>query len=347
MTSFKRIFESLLFANLFVGMSFGQSISELYKKLNESVVQIKTIQSEIVNQGTWQNVMPVENIGTGFVVSKKGEIVTAAHLVQVAEDILVAFKDGTEIPAKVKYSHPIADVALISLLTTQNKKLYPLKFGDSDNTNIGDKIFVIGAPFGLEHSLSVGYIGGKYKQKDLQSGFITTDFIQTDAAINEGSSGAPLFNMSGEVVGIASFILTRSKGFQGISFAASSNIALNLLSDEFGIWTGIQSYLVDGHLAELLNIPQKGGVLVQKVATSSMGDFMGLRGGCCNMNIAGEELIVGGDIILAIENISLTNEESLLKAWKKIQTIQTGEFISLKVLRKGKTISIRKKLPDK
>ena len=93
-----------------------------------------------------------------------------------------------------------------------------MKLSNSDEVKIGDQIFVIGAPFGLGHSLTVGYVSGKYNRKLIESGFVSTEFIQTDAAINKGSSGAPMFNMKGEVIGISSFILSNSDGFQGLGF---------------------------------------------------------------------------------------------------------------------------------
>ncbi|NJB72219.1 serine protease Do [Saonia flava] len=287
---------TLILGFFWATLSFAQDISELYDKANKSVVLIKTLQPEIMGDGKIKTMIALEGLGSGFVVSEQGDIMTASHVVQTAASILVVFSDGEEVPAKVMYSYPMADVALIKLTKPKSTLLSPVTLADSDKVKIGEQVFVIGAPFGLGHSLSVGYVSGKYSRKHVLSGFVTTEFIQTDAAINEGSSGGPLFNMKGEVIGIASFILSHSQGFQGISFAATSNIAKRLLSEERPVWTGIESYFVTGSLAEVLNLPQKAGILVQRVAPLSLGDAMGLQGGFYKMTLNDEELLVGGDI---------------------------------------------------
>lgn len=304
---------------LWATLGVAQNISELYDQANESVVLIKTLQPEIFGQGQMKTMVTLEGLGSGFVVSNEGDIMTASHIVQSAALIRVVFSDGEEVSAKVLYSYPMAD---------------------SDKVKIGDQVFVIGSPFGLGHSLSVGYVSGKYSRKKVSSGFMKTEFIQTDAAVNEGSSGGPLFNMKGEVIGIASFILSHSEGFQGISFAATSNVAQELLCEGHPIWTGIDAYFVSGPLAEILNMPQSAGVLVQKVAPSSLGDSLGLRGGFYHMTIEGQELLAGGDIILALETIPLTNEENLGKAWSFLKGLKTGDSLKSTILRKGKVMKV-------
>lgn len=323
----------------------GQNISKLYENTNEAVVLIKISEPEIVGLGYPKLLISVSGIGSGFVISEDGEIITASHVVQTAENIMVKFSDGEEIPAAVLYSYPAADVALIKLLSPKSTPLKVVKLTDSDKVKIGDQIFVIGAPFGLGHSLSVGHVSGKYTRKQGESGFVTTEFIQTDAAINEGSSGAPMFNMKGEVIGIASFILSNSKGFQGLGFAATSNIAQRLLREERSVWTGIDAYLISGNLAEIFNLPQKAGLLVQKVASFSLGDYLGLEGGAYKMNIEGDELLVGGDILLSLENIPLTNENNLHKAWQVMQRLKSGDSLKFKVLRRGTIIEVKRMIP--
>lgn len=307
--------------------SFSQKISKLYENCNEAVVFIKTKRTES------------KGYGSGFVISEKGDIMTASHLVQTAEQIFVTFADGEEMEAKVMYSYPLADVALIRLSVPKND-LKVLKLGDSDKTKIGDEVFVIGAPFGLERSLSVGYISGKHKRESSANGLMTAEFIQCDAAINEGSSGAPVINKKGEVIGIASFIISRSHGFQGLGFAATSNIAKKILLEEKAIWTGLDLSFISDSFAEIFNIPQKGGILVQVVAKGSLGEFMGLQGGHYKIAIEDEELILGGDIILTVDKIPLIDEENLIKAWYKLQELGSGDYLSITILRKGKIIEI-------
>lgn len=338
--------------NIFLIISFflflsgyGQSIGKLYEKAKEAVVLIKTSESEIIGQGYQQFMFNVKGLGSGFVVSKEGEIMTACHVVQTAQNIIVKFSDGEEVFAKVVSSYPPADVALIKLLSVKKTPLTVVQLSNSDNVNVGDQIFIIGAPFGLGSSLSVGYVGGKYSRKTEQ-GFITSEVLQTDAAINEGSSGAPMFNLKGEVIGISSFILSNSKGFQGLGFATTSNVAKKILIDEPSVWTGIEAHLITSALARILNIPQEGGVLVQKVADYSLGDIMGLRGGSYKIFIEDSELLVGGDILLSIENIPLINEENLHKSWLLFQNLKPGEILQFKILRSGSVLEMSKTIPE-
>tara|TARA_R110001592_G_scaffold366_10_gene2152 strand:+ start:32845 stop:33891 length:1047 start_codon:yes stop_codon:yes gene_type:complete len=335
----------LLISFFFVTLVTSQSISKLYEEANKSVVLIKTWQPEIFGQGKMKTLVTLEGLGSGFVISNDGDIMTAAHIVQSASMIQVVFSDGEEVPAQVLYSYPTADVALIRLTEAKSTPLSVVTLADSDKVKIGDQVFVIGSPFGLGHSLSVGYISGKYTRKQMSSGFIKTEFLQTDAAVNEGGSGGPLFNMKGEVIGIASFIISHSEGFQGISFAATSNIAKELLCDERPLWTGIEAYYITGPLAEILNLPQSAGVMVQKVAPKSLGENLGLRGSFYQLNIEGDQLAVGGDVLLAFNEIPLTNEKNLTKAWSIIYNLQFGDTLKATILRKGKIMNLALKIP--
>lgn len=324
---------------------FSQKISTLYENTHDAVVLIQTMRTEVLYEEGLTTMSGLKGLGSGFIISKEGDILTAAHLVQTAEHIIVTFSDGEEIPAKVLYSFPAADVALIRLENPKSTPVTILKLGDSDKAKTGDQVFIIGAPYGLKHSLSVGYISGKHKRDAAYNGLVTSEIIQSDAAINVGSSGGPMFNMKGEVIGISSFILSLSKGFQGLGFAASSNIAKKLLLEEQAIWTGIESNLVSGPLAEILNLPQSGGVLVQRVASHSLGDLLGLEGGHYKIIVENSELILGGDIILKLDEIPLTNEDNLIKSWYTLQSLKSGDYLNITILRRGKIIEIHKMIP--
>lgn len=335
----------VLLSLLSFGLCFSQQISDLYEKANAAVVLIKTIKPELVDLGNQQYTVGLEGIGSGFVISTNGEIITASHIVQTAEEIMVVFHDREEVPAKVLYTYPAADVALIQLTQSKSTPLFPVHLGDSDKVRIGDQVFIIGAPFGIGQSLSVGYVSGKHGKRNSNESFLKTEFIQTDAAINEGSSGAPMFNTNGEVIGIASFILSHSHGFNGLGFASSSNIAKTMLNKEHSLWTGIEAFFITDNMAAILNIPQSGGILIEKVASASLGHQLGLKGGSHLMTIDGETLLIGGDIILKLEDIPLTNNENLLKAWQKIISLKTGEPVSFTILRKGKVMVLKDTMP--
>lgn len=338
MKTLKKI--AILFSIIWATLGYSQSISRLYERAIKSVVLIKTWQPEIIGKGQMKNMVSLQGIGSGFVVSKEGKIMTASHIVGSASLIRVVFSDGEEVPAKVLYSYPMADIALIKLTIPKSTPLSVVTMADSDKVKIGDQVFVISSPFGLGHSLSVGYVSGKHSKKHISSGLRYTEFIQTDAAVNEGSSGGPLFNMKGEVIGIASFILSRSEGFQGISFATTSNIAQELMGKGRPIWIGIKGYYISGPLAKIFNLPQSGGVLVQKVIPNSMGEALGLRGGSYHMTMEEEELVAGGDVLLTLDSIALNNEQRIMKAWSYLKQLKSGDSLKSTVLRSGKVIEL-------
>jgi S1-C subfamily serine protease len=166
------------------------------------------------------------------------------------------------------------------------------------------------------------------------------EFFQTDAAINTGNSGGPMFNMKGEVIGIVSYILSESGGFQGLGFAATTNMATKLLSAEKGIWFGVDGVLLNSGLAKIFNLPQTGGILVQKVADLSPGSMMGLQGGLYNMELEGEKMIVGGDIILSVMGKKIENEESMAEIRESMSGLNKGDRLDLRVMRGGKLVDL-------
>ena len=244
----------LLFFILLSAPSKAQSLSDLYEKVNPAVVVILTEQKEIVSSGKNTQTVTSGGLGSGFMINDK-HIVTAAHVVQVAEKVDVQFLDGEIIPAKVISAYSTADVALLELIWPR-KNAVSLNLADSDQVKIGEKVFVVGAPYGLGHSLSSGYVSGIIKDKEDQNPFTNSEYIQTDAAINTGNSGGPMINMKGEVIGVVSNILTQSGGFQGIGFASSSNITKELLFEKKIIWNGTDVIPLTGKIAQIFNLPQ-------------------------------------------------------------------------------------------
>lgn len=312
----------------------AQNIPTLYKEVNSSVVTILT-RSKVLKQD--HHVTTDEGIGSGVLISDKGEILTAAHVVNDAEKITVKFLNGEEIPAKVIRSAPIADIALIKL-SWMPKEHKVARIGDSDKVSVGEQIIIVGAPYGLEHSLSVGYVSARKEQKGRTSGFTINEFFQTDASINQGNSGGPMFNLQGEIIGISSYIITESGGFQGLGFVVTSNLAKKLVVDGNRRWIGVNGYLLSKEMAWILNVPFNGGMLVESVVRLSPADFAGLKGGITKAVVGRNEVIVGGDIILSINEIPLTQQ-----AVERLSGIsdQSDEFLKqntfkLKVLRGGK-----------
>lgn len=332
----------LLFFILFSVSIQAQSLSDLYEKVNPAVVVILTEQKEVVNTGKNTQTVTSGGLGSGFMINDK-QIVTAAHVVQVAEKVDVQFLDGEVIPAKVISAYSTADVALLELIWPR-KNAVSLNLADSDQVKIGEKVFVVGAPYGLGHSLSSGYVSGIIRDKEDQNPFTNSEYIQTDAAINTGNSGGPMINMKGEVIGVVSNILTQSGGFQGIGFASSSNITKELLFEKKIIWNGTDVIPLTGKMAQIFNLPQESGLLVQRVVKVSPFGVLGVQDGDIEMTINGEKLIVGGDIILSINGVEFENsDESLLNISKVLEIGDGKTSLELVVFRAGKKITLGRK----
>ena len=343
MTKYTSAMKKTLFLLSFLISVIGhaQDLSAIYEKVSPAVVQVQTKEKTLVGTGSKKRAVTEQGIGSGVLISSDGLVLTAAHVVQTAEDVKVVFKDNETIPAKIIATEQMADVALLKLTwPPSDKNIHIPKLGDSDKVKVGEQIFVIGSPFGLSQSLSSGYISGRHIKKSLSHNLTLMEFFQTDAAINTGNSGGPMFNMKGEVIGIVSYILTESGGFEGLGFAATSNIARKLLLDEKGVWFGVDAMLITESLAKILNVPQKGGILVQKVAELSPGFMMGLKGGSYEMVLEKQKLIVGGDIILSMFGEKIENEKDLLDAHEKIRSLKDKDVIDVTVLRGGKIVKL-------
>ncbi|MCZ6599897.1 MAG: trypsin-like peptidase domain-containing protein [Acidobacteria bacterium] len=313
------------------------SVSKLFQKVSTSVVVIKTSEREILEVGQQQPVS-IGGIGSGVLISQDGMVLTAAHVVQTADVVVVEFATGEKLRARVVASEPSADVALLKLVVDP-PDVHVAILGDSEEAEVGDEVFVIGAPLGISHTLTVGHISARRRPNTIQSGFRLGEFFQTDAAINQGNSGGPMFNMEGEVIGVVSYIITQSGGSDGLGFAVTSNTARDLLLGEPSFWSGLEGLPLSGDLAGIFNLPQPGGVLVQKVAANSPAESLGLRPGTYMATIDGESMLVGGDIILSVMGIKVgeSNVEAIREA---IRALASGDTLRVEVLRQGKRVSL-------
>jgi serine protease Do len=183
--------------------------------------------------------------------------------------------------------------------------------------------------------LTAGHISGRRTLKRNEN-TTAVEFLQTDAAINSGNSGGPLFDLNGEVMGIVSNIVTQSGGSQGLGFAATSNTARRLLLEQKPFWTGIEGFMVDGTVAKALNLNQAAGVLVQRVAEGSIAWRSGIRGGTLRANIEGADLILGGDIILKVNEVLVENDGSYDQIYQSLSKLKPGDNLEITILRQGK-----------
>ena len=331
--------KKLILSIVFIAISsfvYSQSLPELFDRVHSSIVVIKTISAESAGGGDKQKINTSEGLGSGVLVSKDGSIWTASHVVHLAERVIVKFTDGDVYEAEVISSSPMSDVALIKIGPTfKVRKKHVATIGNSDKIKIGEDIFVIGAPLGIEQTLSRGIVSGRMAHDPLKHSFQPVEFIQTDAAINPGNSGGPMFNMKGEIIGIASFIMSQSGGFNGIGFGASSNVAQIILMEQESMWSGMETIFIQGELAKVFNLPQASGVLIQSVTSKGLGNTIGLRGGYINVTIEGKPLLVGGDILLEIAGIPLIGTEEILSVKEEILSTKKGLNFNVKFLREG------------
>jgi serine protease Do len=323
----------------FSGQAKAQQLREMFSKTNPSVVVIRTVERRVSPQ-MQAGMVSLPGLGSGVLISNDGKILTAAHVVQAADQIAVEFVDGKQARARVTGSYPRADIAILQLEWPM-PGLVPAKLADSDSVQVGDDVFIIGAPYGLSHSLTVGHVSGKHTSKEL-AGVSKVEMFQTDAAINQGNSGGPMFNMAGEVIGIVSQIISNTGGFQGLGFAVTSNVARKLLLNKNSFWTGIDGYLLTNELARIFNLPQPAGVLVMRTAENSPASDLGLIAGTIPTNIGGTELVLGGDIILEVAGIPIVEDwKTLDEMQAALGSLQTGEKYTLKVLRGGVVVELK------
>ena len=264
----------------------------IYERVVPTVVTLFTSQ-EVLLGGSDQR---QSGLGSGVLISPDCHVLTAAHVVDGSDAIVVKTNRGSMHPAKLLFSEPSADIALIQFIEPV-LDLPHAALGNSDDLAVGQDVYVIGAPYGLENSFTLGNISGFREFGRLYDGTIVAEFIQTDAAINSGNSGGPMFNSQGEVVGISSRILSESGGFQGLGFVVTVNTAKQLLALEQRAWTGLDTVFLDrAKLAAILNLDYEGGLLVQNVARGSPAEQAGLRGGTIPARIGERELLLGGDL---------------------------------------------------
>ena len=320
-----------------VSQIFAKNIGEVFQKVKSSVVVINVNERVVSPISGRQDVM-MSGLGSGVLISEDGKILTAAHVIQTADRLVVEFDHGEAIPAKVLSSNQMADVALLQL-EWMPKNYTIAKIGNSDNVKVGDQIIIVGAPYGISQSLTVGYISGRRREEKTTGDMMGMELFQTDASINHGNSGGPMFNMQGEIIGIVSHILSQSGGFEGIGFAVTANLASKILLEQPFFWTGLDSFYLQDEMAAAFNLPQDAGLLVQKVAANSIASRMGLRGGRIPIKIENVELFIGGDILLKVEGVPL-HLKNLEQIRMKINSVKEDQAITFTILRAGKVRDI-------
>jgi serine protease Do len=315
----------------------ADSVAEVYKRVVDSVVVIRTEEpAAIAAPGT---VAPAETgLGSGVLIDAD-RVLTAAHVVQVADRILVQVSNEETLAARVVASDPSADLALLQLERAPLKAV-PAVLGDSDALAIGDEVFIVGAPLGMSHTLSVGHVSGRRIANNMYGGFAESELLQTDASINPGNSGGPMFDMSGHVVGVVSHIIFGEAGAGGLGFVATANMAKDLLLSGRRTWTGMECHVLEGEMARVFQLPQARGLLVQRIAQGSLAAKIGLLPGNRKATIGTDEFLVGGDVILEAQGVSFADPDALSKIRASLSSQTPGKPISVIVLRGGRRLEL-------
>ena len=318
---------------------------DVFEKVHPAVVNIA---STILGMNFWMEVIPRQGQGTGFIIDRRGYVLTNNHVVAKAQKLTVTMASGKKIDAILVGRDPRTDLAVIRIPPGDVEAVATL--GDSDKLRPGRKAIAIGNPFGLSHTLTTGIISALHRSIKTEDGNEIEDLIQTDAAINPGNSGGPLLDSNGHVIGINTAIFSLSGGYQGIGFAIPINqakrVATQLIVSGRVVrpWLGISGLSLSPSLAEGLGLGVSQGVLVIQVVRGGPAHQAGLRGGDREVLIRGIRLRLGGDIITDINGISVDDMKQLVH---HVEQMEVGEAADLGVMRKGFSKRIRVMLSER
>ena len=311
------------------------SLIEIFEKSESGVVRVNVQRNETEEQ--------TNGLGSGFVFDKKGNIITNAHVVDEAKKVVVTFLDGRSYNAEIIGTDEFTDLAVIKV-NADSTLLQPLSLGDSSNLKVGESIAAIGNPFGLSGSMTSGIVSQLGRLLPSGSGYSIPDVIQTDAAINPGNSGGPLLNMRGEVVGINTAIQSTTGEFTGVGFAIPSQTVVKIIPTliEKGEykhpWMGISGRDIDPDLAKVLGLKDAVGFLIITVVENSPASKAGLIGSEKTIQVEGIDYLIGGDIILSVDEIDVRKIADILIHLQRAKSV--GDEMVLEILRDNRTTDI-------
>ena len=317
----------------------AQTPGDVFRLVAPSVVVIRAKGHDVSAGGQTR----FAETGSGVLISADGKVMTAAHVVHAMDEISVEFLGGETVKAHVVASEPAADLSLLQLEHVPSGAR-TARLANSSSIRVGDPVIVVGAPYGLSYSLSSGLISARWAPNTAYKTMPLAEFFQTDATINTGNSGGPMFSMNGEVIGIVSHNISKSGGSEGLGFVVTINTAKKLLLEKRSFWSGLEGQILTDEQADLLNLPPGStGFTIKTIAKGSPAEAMGLRGATMVANLGGDQIPLGGDIILAVEGLK-AEAVNLAKVRDLLASKPVGSPFKVTVLRAGKVLDLTWKI---
>jgi S1-C subfamily serine protease len=318
----------------------------VYRTASPAVVNITTT---AMAYDFFLNPIPKEGTGSGAIIDRSGHILTNFHVIDGARRLEVTLADGSKWPARPVGADPSNELAVIKI-EAPTEKLAVIPLGDSSKLVVGQKVLVIGNPFGFERTLTAGIVSSLGRSIRADNGRLIRGIIQTDAAINPGNSGGPVLNSGGEVIGVSTAIFSPSGGSVGVGFAVPINTAKHIIPEliKRGYvarpFLGITGHEVFPALAQTLKLPVKEGIMVVEVTPGSPAQSAGIRGGDRAVQVGNMIVRLGGDIITEVDQVKVRTFEELSDF---IDAKRPGDTVALTFNRQGKLNVVEVRLRER
>jgi putative serine protease PepD len=310
-----------------------QITTQVFEDVHRAVVNIA---ATTLTMNYWNQVIPQQGQGSGFIIDDDGYVLTNNHVVEAARNITVTLGDNNKVEAVLIGRDASTDLAVIKIPKRYVGAI--ARLGNSDSIRVGQKAIAIGNPFGLSHTMTTGIVSALNRRIQSEKGDVLYDLIQTDAAINPGNSGGPLLNSGGEVIGINTAIFSRSGGSQGIGFAIPVNQAKRVAAELIASgryarpWVGITGIALGKEFAKTLQLGIDKGVLTVDVIRGGPADKAGIRGGHTDLIYGNMRFSVGGDVIVSVNETAIEDMDQLIEA---INRHRVGDALHFKIWREN------------
>ncbi|MBI3528174.1 MAG: trypsin-like peptidase domain-containing protein [Betaproteobacteria bacterium] len=318
-------------------------IPTLFERVSPAVVMIS---AQSINPYKVQGRV-TRIIGSGFIYDSKGLIITNSHVAFGRQTLYVTLDDGTVVPARLLGADPIYDIAVLQIPKPDKSKLATVALGDSEHLRVGENVIAIGNPLGLDQTVTRGIVSGVNRILPETPLSLSEPLIQTDTPINPGNSGGPLLNMCGEVIGMNTAIVPDA---QNIGFAIPINLVKAvvpaLIRDGRMIrpWVGFHGTMIGADLRKILKLPLTDGLLIEVVEPGSPAETAGVHGGEVEFTLGTISLLLGGDIVTAINGVLTTDAEKIAPI---MRALKVGSTLKMSVFREGETREVTYTLPER